>query len=256
MSLLNRAQNLLLILALFTHTHTPSLRRYDRLRVHTLLIAPTAGSTTGDSKALLSAVHFPNVDGQPPGTACFSNLHCFLVFQFCHVFHVHFSRLSLKQTCPQASFLNCSFAAPFPSSPAVLALAATAKTFSNSAHLFYILYSMSLNFMFAADAPVLLAPARFQMLQLARQLGWVLPVFVPLQPPLQASLKLSTIRSCKCPLEQRKQLCLPASTRFVIQAQAPMGLLACRHGCSLIPTSHRLLLPQRNATMPSPTTRR
>jgi len=45
----------------------PTVTRFDRLRVHTLLIRP---ETTGDqttATVLFSGVHFPNVDGQPPG---------------------------------------------------------------------------------------------------------------------------------------------------------------------------------------------
>ncbi len=39
-------------------------RRFDRLKVHTLLIAPQSDDT---GKVLFSGIHFPNIDGQPPG---------------------------------------------------------------------------------------------------------------------------------------------------------------------------------------------
>ena len=45
-----------------------TVKRFTRLRTHTIFSvqnsAPAAATTT-----LLSAVHFPNVDGQPPGAA-------------------------------------------------------------------------------------------------------------------------------------------------------------------------------------------
>ncbi len=47
-------------------------RRYDRLRVSTFVISPILAAGTG--KILFSGIHFPNVDGQPPGMLMISFL--------------------------------------------------------------------------------------------------------------------------------------------------------------------------------------
>jgi hypothetical protein len=61
--------------------HQFLFRRFDRLRVHTMLVAPldptpptpgpngTNATNVGASRVLFSGIHFPNVDGQPPGAA-------------------------------------------------------------------------------------------------------------------------------------------------------------------------------------------